>query len=64
MARSRSGVTSVWYGSREERQADAGSSQVGRPASRDSARISAFVRSTSSSGLRTPNSRAAWRPGR
>ena len=37
---------------RDDRQADAGSSHVRRPARRDSARISALVRSASSSGLR------------
>ena len=57
-------VTSVRYGMRDDRHADAGSSHVGRPVRRDSSRISSLVRSASSSGLRTPNSRAAWRPGR
>ena len=41
-----------------QRHADAGSFQVGSPR-RDSSRISSFPRFTSSSGLRTPNSRAA-----
>ena len=49
---------------RDDRHADAGSSQVGRPASCDSSRMSAFVSPASSSGLMTPNSRAARRPGR
>jgi len=43
---------------------DVGSSQTGTPAFRASRRISSLVRPTSSSGLRTPNSRAAARPGR
>ena len=34
------------------------------PAARDSSRISSLLRSAASSGLCTPNSRAAWRPGR
>ena len=49
---------------RDERHAEAGSSHVGRPARRDSSRISLFVSAAASSGLITPNSRAAWRPGR
>ena len=46
---------------RDERQADAGSSQVGRPSRRESCRISALVSPESSRGLRTPCSRAAER---
>ena len=64
IVRSFSSVTSLPYGMRDDRHADAGTSHVGRPATRDSARISSFDRSASSSGLRTPNSRAACRPGR
>ena len=43
--RSFSPVTSEWYGMRDDRHADAGSSHVGSPARCDSSRISAFVRS-------------------
>src|SRR5436190_467316 len=46
---------------REDRHADAGSSHVGRPASRESSRISAFDSPTSSSGLRGPSARDAVR---
>ena len=60
----RSEMRTEFAGVRDERHAEAGSSQVGRPACRDNWRISSLVRPTSSSGLRTPNSRAAWRPGR
>jgi uncharacterized protein len=44
---------------RDDRQADAGASQVGSPARRESSRISAFDRSASSSGLRTWDKPAA-----
>ena len=42
--RSFSSVTSLKYGIRDDRHADAGSSHVGSPARRDSSRISSFVK--------------------
>ena len=57
-------VTGIPYGTREDRHAEAGRSQVARPARRDSSRISDLVSPTSSSGATTPNSDAARWPGR
>ena len=55
----RSGVTSVPYGKREDKQADAGRSHSGSPARSDNVRISAFVSPASSNAASTRCSVAA-----
>ena len=64
IVRSFSSVTSLPYGMRDDRHAEAGTSQVGSPARATAAGSRPSSDSASSSGLRTPYSRAACRPGR
>ena len=57
-------LTGVPCGMRELRHGCAGASAVGKPASRESCRISAFVSPASFRGATTANSAAALTPGR
>ncbi len=57
--RKASSVTGRPYSMRDERHAEAGLSQMRRPAARESSRISCLVRPASSSGAATPCCRAA-----
>ena len=52
------------YWKRDERHANEGLSQVGRPSRRDSSRISVFQSPASIRGARTPERSAAFIPGR
>ena len=64
ICRSRSIVTAVPYGMRDDRHGDAGCDHVGMPRSRESRRIAAFENPSSASGDLTPCSAAARAPGR